>query len=258
MDNPTAVIALNALSHDTRLAAFRALVQAGPDGLPVGELRERLDLPAATLTAHLNVLRAAGLARDERQGRSIRVRAEYPRMNALIAYLTENCCAGAELRPAGDLQAQHAAQEDHAMNRFHVHLNVADLDASIRFYSELFARAADRAQARLRQVDARGPARELRDFRHRSRARHRPPRHPGRIRRGARRAGRAARCRRRQPGAGGSHRVLLRALGQAVDRGPAGHALGNLPHPRRSDDLPRRRRRLRHRWRRRARRKSRR
>ena len=99
MDNPTAVIALNALSHDTRLAAFRVLVQAGPDGLPVGELRERLDLPAATLTAHLNVLRAAGLARDERQGRSIRVRAEYPRMNALIAYLTENCCAGADCGP---------------------------------------------------------------------------------------------------------------------------------------------------------------
>jgi DNA-binding transcriptional ArsR family regulator len=95
MDNATAVSALNALSHDTRLAAYRQLVQAGPDGLPVGELRERLDLPAATLTAHLNVLRAAGLATDEREGRVIRVRADYARMNALLAYLTENCCAGA-------------------------------------------------------------------------------------------------------------------------------------------------------------------
>ena len=100
MDHAQAVAALNALSHDTRLAAFRALVQAGPDGLPVGELREQLDLPAATLTAHLNVLRAAGLLADERQGRSIRVRAEYARMNGLLAYLTENCCAGAACGPS--------------------------------------------------------------------------------------------------------------------------------------------------------------
>ena len=100
MDHALAVTALNALSHDTRLAAFRALVQAGPDGLPVGELRERLDLPAATLTAHLNVLRAAGLLADERQGRSIRVRAAYGQMNALLAYLTQNCCAGAACGPS--------------------------------------------------------------------------------------------------------------------------------------------------------------
>jgi DNA-binding transcriptional ArsR family regulator len=94
MDNPTAVAALNALSHETRLAAYRQLVQAGPEGLPVGELRDKLELPAATLTAHLNVLRAAGLAIDQREGRVIRVRADYARMNALLAYLTENCCAG--------------------------------------------------------------------------------------------------------------------------------------------------------------------
>ncbi|CAN5230402.1 metalloregulator ArsR/SmtB family transcription factor [soil metagenome] len=95
MDGPTAVATLNALSHASRLSAFRRLVQAGPDGLPVGELREQLDLPPATLTAHLNVLRSAGLADDTREGRVIRVRAGYARMNALIAYLTENCCAGA-------------------------------------------------------------------------------------------------------------------------------------------------------------------
>ena len=95
MDTRTALDALNALAHDTRLAAFRALVQAGPDGLSVGELRAALDLPPATLTAHLNVLRAAGMVGDEREGRVIRVRADYGRMNALLAYLTENCCAGA-------------------------------------------------------------------------------------------------------------------------------------------------------------------
>ena len=95
METTTALSALSALSHDTRLAAFRALVQAGPDGMAVGALREQLDLPPATLSAHLNVLRAAALVRDEREGRVIRVRANYLQMNALIAYLTENCCAGA-------------------------------------------------------------------------------------------------------------------------------------------------------------------
>jgi ArsR family transcriptional regulator len=94
MDNATAVEALSALSHESRLAAYRQLVQAGVAGLAVGELRERLALPPATLSAHLNVLRAAGLVDDEREGRVIRIRANYARMNALLAFLTENCCAG--------------------------------------------------------------------------------------------------------------------------------------------------------------------
>lgn len=95
MKADTALTALRALGQEHRLTAFRALVQAGPDGLAVGALREQLDLPAATLTAHLNVLRNAGLVSDEREGRVIRVRADYARMTGLIAYLTENCCAGA-------------------------------------------------------------------------------------------------------------------------------------------------------------------
>ncbi|MEW9625163.1 ArsR/SmtB family transcription factor [Rhodanobacter geophilus] len=95
METPDALTALGALSHDSRLAAFRQLVQVGPEGLAVGELREYLDLPPATLSAHLNVLRAAGLVEDQREGRVIRVRANYRQMNALLAYLTENCCAGA-------------------------------------------------------------------------------------------------------------------------------------------------------------------
>jgi DNA-binding transcriptional ArsR family regulator len=95
MDTDIALAALRALGHESRLAAFRQLVQAGPDGLSVGELRETLHLPPATLSAHLNVLRAAGLVIDEREGRVIRVRAGYARIDALLAYLTENCCAGA-------------------------------------------------------------------------------------------------------------------------------------------------------------------
>lgn len=94
INTETALNSLSALGHEHRLGAFRQLVQAGIDGMPVGELRERLGIPAATLTAHLNILRAAGLVSDERQGRVIRIRADYVHMNALLAYLTENCCAG--------------------------------------------------------------------------------------------------------------------------------------------------------------------
>lgn len=95
MKTDAALDALSALGQPSRLAAYRALVQAGAGGLAVGELRESLDLPAATLTAHLNVLRRAGLVRDAREGRVIRVSADYAQMNALLAYLTDNCCAGA-------------------------------------------------------------------------------------------------------------------------------------------------------------------
>jgi len=92
MKQISAVEALKALAHDTRLATYRLLVQAGPGGLAVGEVGERLKLPAPTLTSHLNVLRHAGLVRDAREGRSIRCRADYARMNALLSFLTENCC----------------------------------------------------------------------------------------------------------------------------------------------------------------------
>lgn len=94
MKSDEAVSALSALAQDSRLSAYRLLVQAGDEGLAVGEIGERLKLPGATLTNHLNVLRHAGLVRDVREGRSIRCRADYARMNALLAFLTENCCGG--------------------------------------------------------------------------------------------------------------------------------------------------------------------
>lgn len=94
METPIALSALSALSHESRLAAFRRLVEAGPAGLTVGDLRQTLGLPPATLSAHLNVLRQAQLVLDQREGRVIRVRAHFEHMNALIGYLTANCCAG--------------------------------------------------------------------------------------------------------------------------------------------------------------------
>ena len=89
-----AVTALAALAQEHRLAAFRRLVEAGRQGLAAGALAERLGMPNSTLSFHLAGLRGAGLISQERRGRSLIYRADYARMDALIAYLTENCCAG--------------------------------------------------------------------------------------------------------------------------------------------------------------------
>lgn len=94
MKHQQAVVALKALAQDSRLAVYRLLVQAGEEGLAVGELAANLQIPGPTLTSHLNVLRNAGLVRDMRKGRVIRCRADYARMNALLDFLTDNCCAG--------------------------------------------------------------------------------------------------------------------------------------------------------------------
>ena len=94
MEKLEAVAALAALAQDTRLDVFRLLVRAGPEGLPAGRIGERLGLPSATLSFHLNQLRHAGLVTFQREGRSLIYAAEYAAMNALLAYLTENCCRG--------------------------------------------------------------------------------------------------------------------------------------------------------------------
>ena len=94
MEKPDAIAALAALAQDTRLDIFRLLVAAGADGLPAGHISERLGLPSATLSFHLNQLRHAGLVTFRRDGRSLIYAAEYATMNELLAYLTENCCQG--------------------------------------------------------------------------------------------------------------------------------------------------------------------
>ncbi len=95
MDSKTAVRALGALAHDTRLAIYRLLVQAGKAGLPVGTIGETLALAPATLSFHLAGLRHAGLITNRRDGRTLYQTADYPAMNTLIGYLSENCCEGA-------------------------------------------------------------------------------------------------------------------------------------------------------------------
>jgi DNA-binding transcriptional ArsR family regulator len=87
-----AVKALAALAQDTRLAIYRMLVRAGSEGLSVGTIGEKLEVPGATLSFHLKELANASLIESRQEGRFIYYSANYPKMNALLDYLTENCC----------------------------------------------------------------------------------------------------------------------------------------------------------------------
>jgi ArsR family transcriptional regulator, arsenate/arsenite/antimonite-responsive transcriptional repressor len=100
MKADAAITALGALAQEHRLALFRLLVQAGEDGMTAGAIAERLGIPNSSLSFHLAQLRGAGLISQERQHRSLIYRADYPAMNALLDYLTENCCGGASCAPA--------------------------------------------------------------------------------------------------------------------------------------------------------------
>jgi DNA-binding transcriptional ArsR family regulator len=94
MEKIAALAALGALAQESRLDIYRLLVEAGAGGLPAGQIGEKLGLPSATLAFHLKELKNSGLAHCTRNGRSLIYAAEYPTMNALLGYLTENCCQG--------------------------------------------------------------------------------------------------------------------------------------------------------------------
>lgn len=94
MEKIDVITALSALAHDTRLDVFRLLVETGPAGLAVGEIGERLGVPAATLNHHIGQLKQAGLVVCERDGRKRIQRADFDRMDGMLAYLTKNCCQG--------------------------------------------------------------------------------------------------------------------------------------------------------------------
>jgi ArsR family transcriptional regulator, arsenate/arsenite/antimonite-responsive transcriptional repressor len=111
MKKPDAVAALAALAQDNRLDAYRLLVEAGPLGLPAGQVAETLGLAPNTLTFHLDRLRAAALVTVKREGRQMIYSARFDTMNALVDYLTENCCGGQPnlCRPAGGKAPRAAA-----------------------------------------------------------------------------------------------------------------------------------------------------
>jgi|SRR5215472_523552 len=94
MKKSNVVAALAALAQENRLDVYRLLVEAGPDGLPAGQVAAALKLAPNTLTFHFDRLREAGLVSVRRNGRSMIYAARYDTMNDLLGYLTENCCKG--------------------------------------------------------------------------------------------------------------------------------------------------------------------
>jgi ArsR family transcriptional regulator, arsenate/arsenite/antimonite-responsive transcriptional repressor len=92
MDTATAVQALGALAHETRLAIYRMLVEQGPAGLSAGIIAERLGVPPSSLTFHVQHLHRAGLVTQRRLSRQLIYAADFANMNGLVGFLTENCC----------------------------------------------------------------------------------------------------------------------------------------------------------------------
>lgn len=94
METKAVVAALAALAHESRLAIFRLLVEAGPCGLPAGKIGERLGIPPATLSFHLKELNRAGLLVPRPESRFIYYAADFAAMAGLVGFLTDNCCGG--------------------------------------------------------------------------------------------------------------------------------------------------------------------
>jgi ArsR family transcriptional regulator, arsenate/arsenite/antimonite-responsive transcriptional repressor len=94
MENKTAIITLSALAQESRLTIFRTLVQAGPDGMAAGKISETTDIPPSSLSFHLKEMSYAGIVNSRQESRYIFYSANFMVMNELLAFLTENCCAG--------------------------------------------------------------------------------------------------------------------------------------------------------------------
>jgi DNA-binding transcriptional ArsR family regulator len=94
MKSKEALLTLAALAQESRLAVFRHLIAAGPEGVPAGAIAEKLKLAAPTLSFHLKELERAGLIDAKKSGRSIVYSANARRMRALLSYLMEDCCGG--------------------------------------------------------------------------------------------------------------------------------------------------------------------
>jgi DNA-binding transcriptional ArsR family regulator len=111
-DAPPVIRALGALAQEHRLAAFRLLVQAGPDGLPAGSIADAIGLPSSSMSFHLAQLANAGLVTQCRRGRSIIYAAHYAAMNGLVAYLMENCCGGSQCTPEPACQSPNSSAKE--------------------------------------------------------------------------------------------------------------------------------------------------
>ncbi|AVR99190.1 ArsR/SmtB family transcription factor [Pseudoduganella armeniaca] len=101
MDTKEVLAALAALAQESRLAIFRLLVQAGPDGLAASRIAEQLQIAPSSLSFHLKELSHANLLSSRQDGRFVIYAAQFSTMNGLIGFLTENCCGGAPCLPGG-------------------------------------------------------------------------------------------------------------------------------------------------------------
>jgi len=101
MENKDAVIALAALAQESRLAAYRLLVQAGPGGLAASRIAEALGMAPSSLSFHLKELTRANLVVPRQEGRFVIYAAQFETMNALLGFLTQNCCGGNPCSPIG-------------------------------------------------------------------------------------------------------------------------------------------------------------
>ncbi|PHV10071.1 ArsR/SmtB family transcription factor [Chitinimonas sp. BJB300] len=97
MENKAAVTLLAALAQETRLAIFRLLVVQGVQGMTVGKIGDKLDIPPATLSFHLKELTRANLIDARQEGRFIHYSANYETMGGLLSFMTENCCSAATM-----------------------------------------------------------------------------------------------------------------------------------------------------------------
>ena len=109
MHTREALAALGSLAQETRLSLYRLLVKRGPECLSAGAIAEALDVPASSLSFHLHQLMHAGLITQVRQSRQLIYAGNFGRMNALVAYLTENCCGGASCAPVCDVPSAASA-----------------------------------------------------------------------------------------------------------------------------------------------------
>lgn len=99
METKTAVLALAALAQESRLAVFRALVQAGPDGLPAGKIAELTGIAPSSLSFHLKELSHAAMVHSRQEGRFVIYTTNFSTMTELLGFLTENCCGGQSCLP---------------------------------------------------------------------------------------------------------------------------------------------------------------
>ena len=112
MNLNSVIKALAALAQQHRLAVYRLLVQAGPDGLSAGILADRIGVPPSSMSFHLAQLANAGLISQRRQSRSIIYSADYNTMNGVMGYLTENCCGGMSCSAMTACSSQISDQKD--------------------------------------------------------------------------------------------------------------------------------------------------